>query len=94
MDALIYHIDDCTRPSSRRLLAIDVCTALVLKKSRAECDRGGSHTCNRSYKKSEQQDEWGGTEEDRCLSATLVEAFRAALIRRLDDPCNVSLAIR
>ncbi len=75
MDALIYHIDDCTRPSNRRLLAIDVCTALV-------------------FKKSEQQDEWGGTTEDHCLSTTtLVEAFRAALVRRLSDPCNVSLHV-
>ncbi len=96
MNALVYHIDDCTRPPSRRLLAIDICSGLVVKKPGAECNHDSSNTYNRNSKKTVQQEGMGGTEGDSSssLSITLIEeAFHSALIRRLDDPSNVSLML-
>ncbi len=96
MNALICHIDDCTRPPSRRLLAIDICSGLVVKKAGAACNHDGGNTYNRNSKKIVQQEGVGGMEGDSSSSlsiALIEEAFNSALIRRLDDPSNVSLML-
>ncbi len=93
VDTLVHHIDDCTRPPHRRLNAIDVCTAFVHKNPRAECDDDDHRTYDESCKNAVEYIGWEGTGESSSLPTVFIEVFRAALVRRLVDPSNVSRRI-
>ncbi len=96
VNALVYHIDDCTGLPNRRLLAINICSSLVLGKPGAEYNYNTGNTYSRMANNKTVQEGVGRTGDDNGsgLSMTSIEQeFHSALLRRLDDPSNVSLCV-